>query len=153
MLPDVFPVQRLKRRHLTWNNLATKRDEEFTLQGFKNWKKAMEKFTTHAGTSRESHLKSEENWMELLKLRSLNVPYMSNWLQQDLYTLCDKIKYIDFLIFSVICDGTQDYQVLNKKVFLCGGWMNILRHKKVLWSFTRHHQQLVKPFHVLYVMF
>ncbi|KAJ8885912.1 hypothetical protein PR048_012118 [Dryococelus australis] len=47
-------------------------------------------------------------------------------------TLCDKIQSIDPLMFSVICDGTQD---------------------KAFWDFTRHHQQLVKQSNALYEMF
>lgn len=159
--------------------LATKADMAFSGKGFKNWKKAIERFRNHEksaahaqavfshdqqkapierqlskikaeeqkvaleslmviistlkylvrqGLAIRGHTNFEGNFMELLKVRSEDKPSLRQWLQREQnYThpalqneiiqilgneivanITEKIKLTNPLIYSVICDGTQD---------------------------------------------
>lgn len=172
--------------------LVTKADMAFCGKGFKNWKKAIERFRHHEqcaahaqaifshaqqkapierllsrslaeeqklaleslmciistlkylvrqGQAIRGHINSEGNFMELLKVRSENNPSLREWLQRDQnYThpalqneiiqilgneivanITEKIKLTNPLIYSVICDGTQDISG-DEQVSVCIRW-------------------------------
>ncbi|KAJ8886577.1 hypothetical protein PR048_012789 [Dryococelus australis] len=73
--------------------------------------------------------------MELLKLRSLDIPHMTDWLQQDIWQMTHpeiqnesnfcvkKIKLNDPIMFSIVCDGTQDVSKLEQES-VCVCWVD-----------------------------
>ncbi|KAJ8890433.1 hypothetical protein PR048_009942 [Dryococelus australis] len=94
-------------------NLAMKMDDTFTRKYFKNWKRAIEKFETHRKSS--SHSQTQDRW-KMMRPEIQN-EVLELFGHEIVQILCEKnqIKSNDPLMFSVICDGTQDVSGLEQE--------------------------------------